>query len=359
MTIRHQWGLAFFAAAITLLLTLASSANVRADDFQCMDSLGAITVTNLVVPENASCTLNGTIVDGNIFIQTNATLNAYDVQVNNNIQADNAASVNVYSGSSVSGNIQITGSGAADIQSVDIDNNLSFNENDNALNADNNTIGGNLQAFKNSGGVSIDGNSIGGNLQCKENAPPPTGSGNNVSGNMEDQCANFGGVPTPAPTYTLQSPTNTPQTPTNTPQSPSNTPQSPTNTPQAPTQTPVIDNEAPGVHWIAPVLAEERYDIGEGEQVILEAEASDNVSIQQVMFIRWDAVNLQYITMGSVDRAPYRININAGTLNPGWNQVFVNASDAAGNRSDSPFIWLYKLVEGNVSFLIFLPFTGK
>jgi hypothetical protein len=121
----------------------------------------------------------------------------------------------------------------------------------------------------------------------------------------------------------------------------------------------VIDSEAPTVQWIAPVLAEERYDIREGEQVGLEADARDNISIQQIKFIRWDAVSLQYVTIGSVEQAPYRIIINADELNPGWNQVFVNASDAAGNLSAYPFIWLYKLVEGNVSTLIFLPIAGK
>jgi hypothetical protein len=347
-----KWTLVFFAAAMTLLVTLASGATVRADDYQCTGSLGAINVNNLDVPENASCTLNGTIVDGNIFVKTNATLHAYNVQVKNNIQADQAASVNIYAGSSVGGNIQIDNSGAADIQSVNIDNNLSFNDNDHSLNAANNTIRGNLQAFKNTGGVSINDNNIDGNLQCKENVPPPTGSGNTASGNMDDQCANFGEVPTPAPS-------NTPQTPTNTPQSPTGTPQVPTNTPQAATQTPVVDKEPPTVRWIAPVPATERYDVREGEQVLLEAEVLDNTSIKQITFIRWDAVNLQYVTIGTVDQAPYRINIDASTLNPEWNQVFVTASDEAGNNSESPYIWLYKLGEGEITNLIFLPFAGK
>jgi hypothetical protein len=157
---------------------------------------------------------------------------------------------------------------------------------------------------------------------------------------MQDQCANFSEVPTPAPS--------------NTPQTPTSTPQVPTNTPQAPTQTPVDDKEPPTVRWIAPVPATERYNVREGAEVALEAEARDNASIKQVVFIRWDAVNLQYVTIGTVDQAPYRITINASTINPEWNQVFVTASDVAGNNSDSPYIWLYKF-----SNLIFLPYAGK
>ena len=176
MNNKRKWILVFFAAAMTLLVALASSAAVRADDFQCTGSLGAIQVGNLVVPQNASCTLNGTIVNGNLYVYTNATLDAHDVWVNNDIQADGAAHVNVYAGSSVGGNLEVVHSGAADIQAVDIHNNLYFNENHQFLNVSSNTIGGNLQASKNTGGVTINGNHIGGNLQCRENVPPPSGA---------------------------------------------------------------------------------------------------------------------------------------------------------------------------------------
>jgi len=304
---------------------------VRADDYQCTGTLGAIQVGTLVVPQNASCTLNGTIVNGNLYVYTNAALDAYDVWVNNNLQADGAVHVNVYAGSSVGGNLEVVRSGAADIQAVDIKNNLYFNENHQFLNVSSNTIGGNLQATKNTGGVAINGNHIGGNLQCRENVPPPSGVGNIVRGNMEDQCANFGGVPTP----------------------------SPTNTPPAATQTPGVDLEAPTVQWIAPVVAEQRFDVREGEQVLLRVEASDNSSIQQVRFLWWDAVNVHYVTLGTIYQAPFQIEINASTLNPGWNEIFVNATDVAGNRSDFPFIWLYKLVQEQMNNQIFLPFTGK
>jgi len=125
---------------------------------------------------------------------------AYTVYVVGNIQADNAARVNVYPGSFVGGSIQIVQSGAADIHGVDINSDLYFDDNDLFLNAAYNTIGGNLQAFQNTGGVSIISNNIDGNLQCKENQPAPTGGGNIVQGNMEDQCANFAGDPPPVPT---------------------------------------------------------------------------------------------------------------------------------------------------------------
>lgn len=337
MNIKRRWIMISFAS-VTLLLMLARGATVQAADYQCTGSLGAIHVDNLIVPQNASCTLNGTVVNGNVTIRTNATLNAYDLQVNNDVKADGATSVSIHAGSSVGGNLQIAHSGAADIQSVDIRHNMVFNENDKSLNAANNTIGGTLQATKNTGGVSINSNTIDDNLQCKENVPPPVGSGNIVGGNMEDQCANFGGIPAPVPTVTRQSPTNTPQ---------------------VATKTPVIDNEAPTVRWILPVLAGELYELREGEQILLEAGAWDNESIKEVRFFWWDAVNLRHITLATLVQGPFRININASMLNPEWNQVFVIASDAAGNKSDYPFIWLYKLGEGKTSRWIYLSIIEK
>ena len=206
---KSKWKMLLVGATLAMAMLLAGNFNALANDYTCIGTVGAITVDDLRVPQNATCTLNGTQVDGNIFVENNATLLADDVHVNGNIQAENAARVNVYPGSFVGGNIQIKQSGAADIHGVDIHGELYFDDNDLFLNAANNTIGGNLQAFQNTGGVSIISNTIGANLQCKENVPPPTGGGNIVDGNMEDQCKNFGGDPSPAPTPTTPAPTPT------------------------------------------------------------------------------------------------------------------------------------------------------
>jgi len=131
-------------------------------------SFGAVSIDELIVPQNATCTLNGTRVEGNIFVYDNSTLLASDVWVGGNIQADHSARVEVHSGSYVGGNIQVDYSGYLLISSVQ--------------------ISGDLQAFNNSGGVSIQNNTIEGNLQCKENYPAPTGGNNTVYGNKEDQC---------------------------------------------------------------------------------------------------------------------------------------------------------------------------
>jgi hypothetical protein len=177
------------ALALAILLTFQSTA--LAEEFNCTGALGAVTVDNLRVPQNATCTLNGTQVEGTIKVERNATLFATTVSVNGNVQAENAARVEVLPGSTVGGSIQIVQSGAAVIESTRINGDLYFDENNRFLNAASNQIGGNLQAFQNSGGLSITDNTIDGNLQCKENIPAPTGGGNTVKGNREDQCANL------------------------------------------------------------------------------------------------------------------------------------------------------------------------
>lgn len=365
MDFKHDWNLVIFAAALAVLFALISGANALAGDYLCTGSLGAIGVGNLRVPETATCILNGTRVSGNITVATNATLYAYKVQVNGNLKADKAVRVNIYAGSVVGGDIQITHSGAAEIQSVEIHNNLAFKENIQYLKTAGNTIGGDLQASNNTGGMNITGNTIGNNLQCKGNYPAPTGSGNIVEGNLEAQCISFGVDPPPVPTSPPPVPTNTPTVPTNTPAIPTGTPVVATATPTVTaTATPTvaaIDQEAPTVQWIGPVHAGERYDVHEGDQVLLEADASDNVGIGTVRFLRWDAVNEQYVTLGSLVQPPFRLQISGSILNPDWNQVFVIASDQARNSSDYPYIWLYKLVEGGGlrDYQVYLPFTGK
>jgi len=194
-----NWKTLLLGATLAMAMLLAANYNALAIDYSCTGTIGAITVDDLRVPQNATCTLLGTRVQGNIFVENNATLLASTIHVGGNIQAKYAAKVNVYPGSFVGGNIQIEQSGAAAIHGVHIDGELYFNDNDLFLNAANNTIGGNLQAFLNIGGVSIISNTIRGDLQCKDNVPPPTGGGNIVNGNMEDQCKNFGGNPPPVP----------------------------------------------------------------------------------------------------------------------------------------------------------------
>jgi hypothetical protein len=179
-------------AALTMLiglsLTLAPGI-VRAEERKCRGTLSDITVDNLRVPQEASCTLNGTLVKGTVKVERAASLVANDVRVIGNVQAENARKVIVRNGSRIGGSVQVVQGGAARVAESRVNADILYDENARSLRVLRNQVGGNVQAFQNSGGVEIRGNTIDGNLQCKENVPSPTGGNNVVHGNKEDQCA--------------------------------------------------------------------------------------------------------------------------------------------------------------------------
>lgn len=167
----------------------------------CNGIIGAQHFENLEAPANASCTLNGTVVDGNIKVYANATLVAVEVTVGGNIQAKGAASVTVNNNSTVGGSVQIKQGGSATVDQVRVEGDIQFESNRGALVATFNRVFGNIQIFSNSALATISDNSdnvVDGNLQCKQNNPAPVG-GRNQASSYEDQCAGFTGSPAQPP----------------------------------------------------------------------------------------------------------------------------------------------------------------
>jgi hypothetical protein len=172
------------AAALVGLLPAPAGAEERT----CRGSLGSITVDNLRVPQGSTCTLTGTHVKGTIYVERDATLRARTVRVVGNVQAENAAQVNVVESSRIGGSVQVKQGGGASVLDSIVNGNVQYVSNRSLVRVNRNTVGGDVQAFQNTGGVGINSNRIDGNLQCKENVPAPKGSGNIVQGNKEDQC---------------------------------------------------------------------------------------------------------------------------------------------------------------------------
>jgi hypothetical protein len=83
---------------VALTLIILSTAPASADERVCRGTIGAITVDNLLVPQRARCTLNGTRVQGTIKVSRAATLVANDVLVVGNVQAEGATHVAVLAG---------------------------------------------------------------------------------------------------------------------------------------------------------------------------------------------------------------------------------------------------------------------
>jgi uncharacterized repeat protein (TIGR01451 family) len=100
------------------------------------------------------------------------------------------------------------------------------------------------------------------------------------------------------------------------------------------------DTAPPTVEWISPVEEEQTFYVG-AEILTLEAGASDDIAVQRVDFFWWDPVLAQFIDIGSVYAAPYRVDFDTSVLYPGYNQVYVRAYDTSGNASNRPRILLY------------------
>lgn len=177
------------AGGLAALVALAFAAPASAEETTCRGTIGAVTVDNLRVPQNATCTLNQTIAKGTVKVERGATLNARGVRINGNVQGEGARSVALTAGSQVGGSVQIKQGGGAKVLDSFITADIQYDSNRSPLEASRNRVGGSIQVVKNTGGVRIASNRVNGNLQCKENRPAPTGGSNVVQGNKEDQCA--------------------------------------------------------------------------------------------------------------------------------------------------------------------------
>lgn len=156
------------AATVATAAALVVVPAALAEETTCRGTLGRVTVDNVRVPQGATCTLNGTRVQGTVKVERSATLNATGIRVIGNVQAEGASRVVVRT-SSVGGSVQVVQGRNATVHA--------------------NAVKGDVQFFGNRGAISITNNRVDGNLQCKENSPAPTGGGNIVQGNKEDQCA--------------------------------------------------------------------------------------------------------------------------------------------------------------------------
>ncbi|HET6770802.1 MAG TPA: hypothetical protein VFH75_04080 [Actinomycetota bacterium] len=172
--------------AASMIMSLGPAA--LAEETVCRGRIGATTVDNLKVPQDATCILEATSVKGTIKVQRNSVLTAIGVRVIGNVQGENARKVVVRGVSSVGGNVQVVQGGRGKVISSRVGGDILFDEQAGRVVVNNSQIGGDLQAFQNSGGVVIQNNLVGGNLQCKANQPAPTGGANLVDGNREDQC---------------------------------------------------------------------------------------------------------------------------------------------------------------------------
>lgn len=185
-------------AVAMLGFAVLGAAPALAEETSCSGSLGAVTVDNVRVPSGATCTMNGTRVQGTVYVERDARLDGTGLSVIGNVQAEGAADVRVRD-SSVGGSVQVKQGGTATVENSQVTADIQYDQNTGALRAASTEVGGNVQVVANRGGADIRDNTIDGNLQCKENNPAPTGGGNVVQGSAEDQCTDLTGQPGTTP----------------------------------------------------------------------------------------------------------------------------------------------------------------
>jgi hypothetical protein len=208
-------------------------------DVPCTGTIGAVLIMdNVNVPPGASCTLNGTIITGNVIVNQNSHLLTQSANVAGNIQGEGATRVRIFNtvvtniqlkkatwqiiissdqsctaDPLVLGRIQLEENSAnigicrmstrQDVQLTKntgrisvvenmIGEDLQVVENTKLVQLRLNEVGlmgtGDMQVNKNSGGVVVAGNTVVDTLQCKENTPFLIGKGNTAAV-KEDQCA--------------------------------------------------------------------------------------------------------------------------------------------------------------------------
>ncbi len=96
------------------------------------------------------------------------------------------------------------------------------------------------------------------------------------------------------------------------------------------------DTQAPVVHWTVPTSDNQTAHCT-GGTVTLSANASDNVAVADVYFWRWDSQTAKWVYLADTHTAPYRYSLTCTSLNMGWNYLYVQAYDAAGNVSGQGF----------------------
>ncbi len=164
-----------------------------AGDFECREFLGAVTIVgNLIVPDDATCILIGTQVEGSIVVKSRANLHADNINVTGGVSGQSAAIVEICdsyigNGVSLSKGEDLGLGGYIDIHRSEITGSIQLQDNRYPVTIDDNDVSGSIEASKETGGLHISRNTIGGGLSCQDNMPAPTGS-DKIANQFQGQC---------------------------------------------------------------------------------------------------------------------------------------------------------------------------
>jgi hypothetical protein len=195
----------------------AGSSPADCNTIGCPVPPGTTVPCDLIVPPNATCTLDNVIVTGSVSVEQGGCLNPTGkLMVGGNVNAYQAACLSLGFGSEVVGNLSASGTtGNTPAHSFNF---LCNSKVDGSVNIENSgagakwcigyqgspcdcavgvTVGGSLTFDGNDGGGIIGNNTITGSLSCANNSPPPTCNGsstscnNNTASSKIGQCSSF------------------------------------------------------------------------------------------------------------------------------------------------------------------------
>ncbi len=178
------------ATALTFAAGIAIAPAAQAGDFECRGTIGASTVVgSVIVPDDATCILDGTVVQGGIVVKSRATLVATGVETTGTISGESPTTVEIRN-SEVGNGVSLSKGGefgSLSLTDTHVTGDVQFADNRGTVAIERNTVGGSIQANKNTGGLNVAGNNIVNGLQCQDNTPFPTG-GSNVAAQKQGQC---------------------------------------------------------------------------------------------------------------------------------------------------------------------------
>jgi hypothetical protein len=159
-------------AAVTRRDTLKPGVEIMTTE--CRGRVGAVTIVDeVLVPHDATCTFEGTSVEGDIVAEPGSVLYASGVAVTGGIRGDAVKTI-VINDCALGNDLQVNHSEAAGmvvIRSSRVAGNVQLQANRGAVRVAGNHVSGNVEAQDNTGGVDIADNDIAGTLQCQDNDP--------------------------------------------------------------------------------------------------------------------------------------------------------------------------------------------
>src|SRR5918996_5492548 len=138
-SMKRKMAMLVAAAATTMALPQVALAEEKV----CRGTIGAKTLDNVKVPQGATCTLNGTKVEGTIKVNSGARLEAIDVNVIGNVQGENARNVIVRGNSRVGGSVQVVQGRRARVANSNVQGDILYDDQRREVIARRNTVGGN------------------------------------------------------------------------------------------------------------------------------------------------------------------------------------------------------------------------